>query len=182
MALDLSDAFTIGGLDRGRMDGTVLLAMRGELFGLDATGTYSINRDGVITATNGGNAATLTMKFGAGLITVDADAYDADGTGTAPEGAVAIVSFTFGDSLETDKNQGVIELISVVANAGWRLDTRFDDPSPAPMGLQSIDGNTATFLIGAPYEPEGHTQESLTANSKLYFDILAIAKGRIVGV
>jgi len=183
MALDKSDAYTLGGLDRGRMDGTILVAMRGEITGLDGEGVYSINRDGVITATNGGSTSDLTMGFGAGLIT--ASNFRQTGTGgSGMEGSVITMDFTFGDSIETDKDQGVIELISVVGNAGWELtpSTSVPDPAPAPMGLTRISGNTVSFAIGAPYEQEQGSQENISSSSKLYFDIIGIAKGRIVGV
>ena len=179
MALDLTDAFTIGDLDRGRMDGTVLVGMRGKLTSL-VEATFSISRDGVVTATGIGDPTALRMDFGAGQIKLTN--LDPDGTGTGLEGSVVTIDFTFGDSLETDKNKGVIELIAVVANCGWSIDFREDDPAPAPVGLIGLDGNTATFAIGAPYEAEGGTQEDIGPPSDLCFDILAIAKGRIVGV
>lgn len=182
MALDKSDAFTLGGLDRARMDGTILVAMRGEITGLNDEGVYSINRDGVITATNGGSSSDLTMGFGAGLIT--ASNYRQTGTGgSGMEGSVITMDFTFGDSIETDKDQGVIELISVIGNAGWVLDNAtVVDPAPAPMGLTRISGNTVSFAIGVPYEQEQGSQENINSSSTLYFDIIGIAKGRIVGV
>ncbi len=186
MAIDLTDAFTIGGLDPGRGNGVKILMMSGELVGLDGNGIYSIDADGTVTESGSGEAADLSLTHGAGKITVTN--YDANGTGTGVEGAVAEIEFAFGSAALTVANGG-IEIIGAVANGGLHI----DNTSPVaavgsavvdhlcPVSLQSISGNAVKFAIGAPYENEGGAQVSISAATILKFTVIAFAKGGVTG-
>lgn len=182
MAIDLTDAFTIGGLDPGRGNGVKILMMSGELVGLDGNGVYSIDADGTVTESGGGDAADLSLTHGAGKITVTN--YDANGTGTGVEGAVAEIEFAFGSSALSVANGG-IEIIGAVANGGLDIaggtvgSAAVDHVSP--VSLQSISGNAVKFAIGAPYENEGGGQVSISAATILKFTVIAFAKGGVTG-
>lgn len=182
MAIDLTDAFTIGGLDPGRGNGVKILMMSGELVGLDGNGIYSIDADGTVTESGGGDAADLSLTHGAGKITVTN--YDANSTGAGIEGACAEIEFVFGDSALTVANGG-IEIIGAIANAGFDLASGTVGSavvdSIAPVGLQSISGNAVKFAIGAPYEQEGGGQESVGAGAILKFTVIAFAVGGVTG-
>lgn len=202
MAQSLSDAFTIGGLDRGRMDGTVLVAMRGTIHQID-TGlecTFNVDQDGATTTVSGSPDPILDLQFGAGRIAL-LDINIA-GTGGVVEGSAVSLSVTFGESVDEQAGNSVlstggIEIIGVIANAGWsggdagggqiqRIYTHGiappDNTTPAPVGIKKIRGNTVDLNIGVPYENEGGTQLELSSLEMLNFDIIAIGKGRMVGV
>ena len=182
MAIDLTDAFTLGGLDAGRGNGVKILMMSGELVGLDGNGIYAIDADGTVTESGGGDAADLSMTHGAGKITVTN--WDPNGTGTGVEGAVAEIEFTFGTSALTVANGG-IEIIGAVANGGFDIGAGTVGSAVVdhvcPVSLQSISGNAVKFAIGAPYENEGGTQVSAAAASILKFTVIAFAKGGVTG-
>jgi len=179
MALDITDAFTVGGLDLGRGNGISVLMMSGEIVGLDGTGTYAINADGTVTGSDGGADADVSMTFGAGQIVVTQ--YDANGTGAGIEGAVAELAFNFGTAASTAE----IEIIGGFANFG--VDNTGGTVGSAvvdniiPAGLQAMTGNTIKFAMGAPYEQEGGSQISISGTSILKFSVIAFCKGGHVG-
>jgi hypothetical protein len=176
MALDLSGAFTIGGLDPGRGSGVKLLMMSGELVGLDGNGTYTITADGTVTAT-GGETADLSLTQGAGQIIVSG--YDATG-----EGVAANVEFVFGGSKLTVAAGG-IEILGGIANFGWDIaggtvgSAAVDMISPT--SLKAISGNAIQFIAGAPYENEAGTQIAISPTTILKFSVLAFAQGGVTG-
>ncbi len=200
MAQSLSDAFTIGGLDRGRMDGTILVAMRGTIHQIDdgLECAFNVDQDGATTTVSGSTDPVLDLQFGAGRI----ELLDINiaGTGGVVEGSAVSLAVTFGESVDeqagSSLSTGGIEIIGVIANAGWsggdvggqiqRIYTHGiappDNTIPAPVGIKKLRGNTVDLNIGVPYENEGGTQLELSSLEMLNFDIIAIAKGRMVGV
>jgi len=200
LAQSLSDAFTIGGLDRGRMDGTILVAMRGTIHQIDdgLECAFNVDQDGATTTVSGSTDPVLDLQFGAGRI----ELLDINiaGTGGVVEGSAVSLAVTFGESVDeqagSSLSTGGIEIIGVIANAGWsggdvggqiqRIYTHGiappDNTIPAPVGIKKLRGNTVDLNIGVPYENEGGTQLELSSLEMLNFDIIAIAKGRMVGV
>ena len=191
MAQSYSDAFTIGGLDRARMDGTILVAMRGHIgrFSDGANSIYNINENGgKAISGNASQRKNINLTFGAGRVTIVS--VDLDGTGTT-EGAGVELKFTFGKEEILNPVEGGIELIGAIANAGWSgVESPLtghgvsppDNGAPAPVGLVSIAGNSVTIRVGMPYEPEGGTQLDIINGMLCHFNVIGIAKGRIVGV
>ena len=201
MAQSLSDAFTIGGLDRGRMDGTILVAMRGTIHQIDdgLECAFNVDQDGATTTVSGSTDPVLDLQFGAGRIELlDINIF---GTGGVVEGSAVSLAVTFGESVDESAGNSVlstggIEIVGIIANAGWsggdvggqlqRISVQGiappDNTIPAPVGIKKIRGNTVDLNIGIPYENEGGTQLELSPLGMLNFDIIAIAKGRMVGV
>ena len=191
MAQSFSDAFTIGGLDRGRMDGTILVAMRGRMINIDTghESTYRVDKDGVVTVVSGSSATVddIDLDFGAGQIKTSQ--IDVDGTGTTSvEGAGLGLTFTFGDQEFAAGDSRGIQIIGAFANVGWSIGDAGqrifahgiappDNSAPAPVGLTGIDGNSVRIAVGVPYEPEGGTQIAFNEFAGINFDIIAIATG-----
>jgi hypothetical protein len=154
--------------------------MSGELVGLDSTGTYTISADGVIAASGGGTAADLVITHGAGSIVV-AD-YDPDGTGTAPENAIATMKFIFGDSARTVANGG-INIIGAVSEVACDVGSGTVGSAVCdhivPSSVTTITGNAVTVQLGALYEVEGGTQIPIVAGSIMKFTLICFARGGV---
>lgn len=181
MANDVFDAHTIGGLDNSKRGlGVRVMHLAGELTGMNDTGTYTVDADGVITAADGGVAADLVMDNGAGCIITVTD-FDADGAGVGLEGAAVKVKFTFGSAVETSETQVVL---GGFMSAGFDLTGGTVGSASVDAltfaSLDSISGNSITFNIAAAYEQEGGTQQSLSNDAILSFSVLAFAKGGAV--
>ena len=124
MAQSLSDAFTIGGLDRGRMDGTILVAMRGTIHQIDdgLECAFNVDQDGATTTVSGSTDPVLDLQFGAGRIELlDINIF---GTGGVVEGSAVSLAVTFGESVDESAGNSVlstggIEIVGIIANAGW---------------------------------------------------------------
>lgn len=180
MAMDVTDGFTLGGLDNAPGGNSVrLLHIAGEIVGLDDEGVYTVSADGTVTASSGGADADLVLDDGAGVIITVAD-YDANSTGTAPENVFATMKFTFGNAVATSNCLTVL---------GGMMSCGIDEGSgtvgagvfdlPASASLHTISGNSITFALSA-LEVEGGTQETVDADTIIKFSVLAFARGGTV--
>lgn len=178
MALDATEAYTIGGLDNSsRGLGTRIFGLSGEIVGLDGTGTYTVSNDGVVTATGGGADADLVLDDGAGCI-LTVTAYDADAA--AATNAHASIKFTFGNAVATSECP-IIKFAFL--SGGWDIAGGTVGSAAVDVGganpLVSMVGNSVTFQLGAMAEVEGGTQIDISATSIFKFSLIAFADGGV---
>tara|TARA_B100000287_G_C20217145_1_gene616517 strand:- start:21 stop:563 length:543 start_codon:yes stop_codon:yes gene_type:complete len=180
MALDVTDGFTLGGLDNAPGGNSVrILHVAGEIVGLDGTGTYTVTADGTITGSDGGADADLVLDDGAGVIITVAD-YDADSTGTAPENVFATMKFTFGSAVATSNCLTVLGgFMSCGLDEGGGTVGAGAFDLPASASLHTISGNSITFALSA-LEVEGGSQETVDADTIVKFSVMAFARGGTV--
>ena len=178
MALDATEAYTIGGLDNSsRGLGTRILGLSGEIVGLDGNGIYTVDADGTITESGDGDAADLQMDSGAGCI-ITVTAYDADAA--AATNAHASIKFTFGSTVATSEC-AIIKHAFLSGGwdiAGGTLGSAAVDAQGA-FGLVSMVGTTVTFQLGAMAEVEGGTQIDISATTIFKFSLIAFADGGV---
>ena len=196
MALDLTNAFTIGGLDSAPGGNSArILCMTGavELSSItpaDAGGSALIDADGNITLKTGTGltgddyvAADFALSYGAGIVAVGANDHD-DTTGDQLR-----LSFTFGDTVD-DISQFQI----VGATGSFAIDkdgvAAVMAPSPDVFdgitllgtgidqnfvgGVTKMKGNTVSFILDT-LSGEGENEVDLAAGNCISFSIMAIA-------
>lgn len=175
MAMDVTDGFTLGGLDNAPGGNSVrILHCAGEIVGLDGNGVYTVDTDGTVTESGGGDAADLSMTNGAGII-ITVTNHDPDSTGAGVEGAFCEMKFTFGSAVATTNCLQILGGVGSagIDDAGGTVGSLAVDHACC-MSLVAISGNSITFAL-SQLEEEGGTQTTADAAQGVKFSVIAFA-------
>ena len=176
MALDNTGGFTIGGLDNAPGGNAArLLHCAFELTGLNDTGTYVVDKDGGITASDGGATADLAVQDGAGF-TIQVTIHDPNQTGGGLEGATAAIKVTFGSTESTAPENFTI--VGAFVSAGLD-DTGGTAGSLAishmcVTSVSAISANSVTFGV-AELTEDGTASQAGDAAQGYKIQLLAVA-------
>ena len=193
MALDITDAFTIGGLDSAPGGNSArILCMTGaveisSITPADAGGSALFDADGNITLKSGTGlagddytTADFALSYGAGIVAVGANDTD-DETGDQIR-----LSFTFGDTVDditqmqivgatgtfSADADGVAATMAPGASGVSLLGTGIDVNMVG--GVTKMKGNTVSFILDT-LSGEDVATVDLAAGTCISFSVLAIA-------